>query len=72
MFLWMRSYGRLSGIMRTVPRNYFEQREFLNRPDCRIIRRVRTLRLDQTVRRANLIHLSQSNQTVCPIEDRIA
>jgi hypothetical protein len=57
--------------MRTVPRNYFEQREFLNRPDCRI-RRVRNLRLEQKVRRANLIHLSQSNQTVCPIEDRIA
>ena len=67
----MRSYGRLSGIMRTVPQNYFEQREFLNRPDCRI-GRVRNRRPEKTVRRANLIHLSQSSQTVCPIEDRIA
>jgi hypothetical protein len=54
----MRSFERLNGITDTMPRGSFDRTESLNHLDCRDLRLKQMFR-----RRANLIQLSQSNQS---------
>jgi hypothetical protein len=51
----MRSFERLNGVTRTLPRGSFDRTESLNHLDCR------DLRLKQMFRRANMIQLESQH-----------